>query len=684
MVLLGEDLPVLLEAPREGLAQVDALHRPGDREAGGAEQRRRDIDQAGDSGLGARSRPAFVARPFDEQRDVDLLVVEREAVPEAAVLGEFLAVVGGQRDQRVVVEALLFELREQLPELGVEMGDLAAIELGEPLGLLRFRIGERDAGDADAVVGMLEIGIVRIHVVQEEEEALVAALFEPLEGDVVHDLGVLVEIVEPDLLAAEHAEHDLADELIDDELRARLLRSGDVVGREVVVVVVALGEAEALGEVHVRDDAARRIAALLHRLGDQRQLLRERGGLRHRAMGRGQGRGQQRGRRGLGPRRVGECRVARALIGEAAEVRRRDGPAMTREMVRAQGIDHHEDHVRLVGEPRGDRVCRLRLGGGRGEGERERAAEAEDAEDEDGDGRERRREARRDRRESESQRSEDQREHDCAAREYAEHDRQRRHLLEIDVAAQSEKHDEEPERHEARPESEPRHPAPDLETIHREHREEEPAQDREPAEHRRPHQGPVPEHLRVGPEPALRDHDRLAESEQETRRHPRERPRRRAAPEPLAERRRRDLARLYVDVLLEGGRRTRRRGIIDLDPVDARERRRVVGAARPPEQEAQHRRRFRRPEAERRRQDRLCAADLLLQQHVLRGLADALARDREGADHGHEDLDRRPEGDLPEIRADRADRERGVVVHRRGREVDQEREKEDLQHQARS
>ena len=45
---------------------------------------------------------------------------------------------------------------------------------------------------------MLEVGVVGIHVVEEEEESLVLAVVEPVEGDAVHDLRVLVEVVEED------------------------------------------------------------------------------------------------------------------------------------------------------------------------------------------------------------------------------------------------------------------------------------------------------------------------------------------------------------------------------------------------------------------------------------------------------------------------------------------------------
>ena len=66
----------------------------------------------------------------------------------------------------------------------------------------------------------------------------------------------------------------------------------------------------------------------------------------------------------------------------------------------------------------------------------------------------------------------------------------------------------------------------------------------------------------------------------------------------------------------------------------------------------------------------------------MRCFADAFACNREGADHGDEDLDGGTECDLPEFCAIGADRKRREVIHGGGREVDEEGEEEDLEDEA--
>ena len=100
----------------EVAGQVEALHRGGRAGAGAREQGRRHVDQARGHAAHLGRREPLALAPLHEQRHVDLLLVEREPVPEAAVIEELLAVVGDQRDHRVVVEAERLELREQLPK----------------------------------------------------------------------------------------------------------------------------------------------------------------------------------------------------------------------------------------------------------------------------------------------------------------------------------------------------------------------------------------------------------------------------------------------------------------------------------------------------------------------------------------------------------------------------------------
>ena len=78
------------------------------------------ISRAMPSGVpeGASAAPLL---PLEQQRHVHLLVVERVPVPEAAVLVELLAVVGGERDQRVVVQAELSSFASSCAEVPVEV-----------------------------------------------------------------------------------------------------------------------------------------------------------------------------------------------------------------------------------------------------------------------------------------------------------------------------------------------------------------------------------------------------------------------------------------------------------------------------------------------------------------------------------------------------------------------------------
>ena len=121
------------------------------------------------------------------------------------------------------------------------------------------------------------------------------------------------------------------------------------------------------------------------------------------------------------------------------------------------------------------------------------------------------------------------------------------------------------------------------------------------------------------------------------------------------------------------------------DSVHPREGRSVVVAARPPEEEAeacvgasaaQKPRAAEtiasRPVRSARRASTSCAASRMPSPAIVKGLITVTKIWIE-----------EPEGDLPELRVVRADRQRRVVVHRRGREVDQERQEENLEDETR-
>ena len=63
----------------------------------------------------------------DQQRDVDLGVVEAAGVAEELVLAEVFAVVGGDDHQRVVEQAVLVERIEKHAELFIEVRDAVVV-----------------------------------------------------------------------------------------------------------------------------------------------------------------------------------------------------------------------------------------------------------------------------------------------------------------------------------------------------------------------------------------------------------------------------------------------------------------------------------------------------------------------------------------------------------------------------
>src|SRR5260370_2991386 len=89
------------------------------------EDRGEDVDEL-DRCIDARS-PPFPARQLHEQRDLECLAVEEDAVLLFAVLVESFAVIGEKDDERFVVDAFLFQKIEKLPDDGIGAGDLAAV-----------------------------------------------------------------------------------------------------------------------------------------------------------------------------------------------------------------------------------------------------------------------------------------------------------------------------------------------------------------------------------------------------------------------------------------------------------------------------------------------------------------------------------------------------------------------------
>src|SRR5439155_13713386 len=99
-----------------------------------------------------------------------LLVVERRSVPPAAVLAEFLAMIGGEDHDRLLPEPASTEVVEQHSEVLVQVRDLPRIEAVELLRELRRRIRIRDPRVTLTIERMHEVRVMRVHVVDEEKE----------------------------------------------------------------------------------------------------------------------------------------------------------------------------------------------------------------------------------------------------------------------------------------------------------------------------------------------------------------------------------------------------------------------------------------------------------------------------------------------------------------------------------
>ena len=102
-----------------------------------AEHGGRDVDSC--AGAATRVAGPRAAGQLHQQRHLDRLAVEEDAVLVLAVLAQPLAVVGEQDDQRAVVDPELSQLGDQVADHRVGGGDLAVVgglaaSAGEGLG----------------------------------------------------------------------------------------------------------------------------------------------------------------------------------------------------------------------------------------------------------------------------------------------------------------------------------------------------------------------------------------------------------------------------------------------------------------------------------------------------------------------------------------------------------------------
>src|SRR5690554_2427705 len=182
-----------------------------------------------------------LVRALHEERDADLLIIERLAVPIAAVLHELLAVIGGDDNRHLVVEAALFERLDELTEMPIPVGDLAVVELSKARGLLGGRRRVRRARISRTAVRMLKIGIVRIHIGEEEEEGsvLLLQLVEMGDGDGVHIFGIDIGLARP---LTKKSPCDALDDLEREQSHPRFIGSEGAPRLEILIVIKALVE----------------------------------------------------------------------------------------------------------------------------------------------------------------------------------------------------------------------------------------------------------------------------------------------------------------------------------------------------------------------------------------------------------------------------------------------------------
>jgi hypothetical protein len=238
----------------------------------------------------------------DEQRDALRPVVDQRGVGRLALLAQGLAVVGDHDDQGPRVEAPRLQPREQPPDLGVDVSQLAVVGIGQ---------GEVRRG---RVLG------VRVVEVDPEEVGRLGGLREPGDGGVDDGVGGAVE------------------------------GAGAVRLEAVVVDLEAAVEPEAAVEGRRADEGPGAVPARGEELGHRGQLRAERGAaVVVQAVLGGQGARQQAGVGREGERDVGVGALeARAARRQAVEVRRaRVGVAVAPQAVGAGRVQGHQQEARV-------------------------------------------------------------------------------------------------------------------------------------------------------------------------------------------------------------------------------------------------------------------------------------------------------------------------------------------------
>jgi hypothetical protein len=367
-----------------------ALHARRALEVERVDERRHHVGQVHDVGHAAGGR----ARHAQDQGHVHLARVDAVRVSQHLVLAEALAVVADEQHDRVLEEAARLELGEQVRELPVQVADARVVHVDQA-GALGGQDRPLPAADRGRVDGHRPLGggellhvaerrdarLVRVHVVEEQEEAAVAPRREPLEREPVHlwpeEVVALVRVDDareaPEAVEAQaEAERQPDRPLVGPRADGVDVRAEALVEPEHAVQVRAIGtdrpglHARLRGELRERHGgrrerphARRVVEAAELREAHALPVVDDVRAVRAREESREEGRV----RRQRPARRADRVLEQHGLRGEAVEPRRRRPPvAVGAEVVRAHRVEHDDEEVRVAGVG-----GRPRPGGGRAE-----------------------------------------------------------------------------------------------------------------------------------------------------------------------------------------------------------------------------------------------------------------------------------------------------------------------------
>ena len=334
---LGDDGASVGDAARHRGHERTPLPRRRDRHAREVQEGRREVDAADLPLHDSTGLQSAVPRHADQERHLQLLVVEVVAVPRKAALPEALAVVARDDDDRVVPTRRRGDGREQVRDRVVAVGDLAVVGVERPPADLRGRLLRlHRPGVSDRplprrverpVIGRGRAEVpVRVHVEEKEEDRLrrIPAP-QPVETHLRQH--------QPLRVAGRGPHHP------------GLGRQGR---RVVVPQVEALAVAEAMVRHAVRGNAHGGVARAAQRLGEGNGLLVVRKVRHHAPVLVGGQRGEERHHGGDRPGAAGDdgLEADAFRLRETVDVRRRAAfVAVAAEMRRADAVDENEKNI---------------------------------------------------------------------------------------------------------------------------------------------------------------------------------------------------------------------------------------------------------------------------------------------------------------------------------------------------